>query len=168
MSIIICFQWIAFTLGWSAILFPVFFLLIEGNDKLTEGQLFMSVRLVSFFTGALFMIAAASVWAQNPAEGKKLYDSYCSTCHGEKGKGDGAAARALPVKPADHTNGAIMNQLSDQFLIDIISKGGSAVGKSSFMPSWGGAIDDKQIGSLVAYLRSIADPPYKSGKSGSK
>src|SRR5438445_1131230 len=84
-------------------------------------------------------------WAQSAAEGKKLYEQYCSTCHGEKGKGDGVAAQGLPAKPADHTNGAVMNQLSDQFLTTIISKGGSAVGKSSFMPSWGSAISDKEI-----------------------
>ena len=129
----------------------------------------MRMRTGSFMSGALLvLIATATAWAQNATEGKKLYVSYCSTCHGEKGKGDGVAASALPVKPADHTSGAIMNQLSDQFLFDIISKGGSAVGKSSFMPSWGSSIDEKQIRDLVAYLRSIADPPYKGGKSVSK
>ncbi len=78
--------------------------------------------------------ARYSGWAQNQAEGRKLYASYCSTCHGEKGKGDGMAAKSLPAKPADHTNGAIMNQMNDKFLVDVIAKGGSAVGKSSFMP----------------------------------
>ena len=128
----------------------------------------MRTRLVWFLCALVVLGATAMASAQNAADGQKLYASYCSTCHGDKGKGDGTAARALPVKPADHTNGAIMNQLSDQFLIDIISKGGSAVGKSGFMPSWGSSIDDKQIRSLVAYLRSIADPPYKAGKSVSK
>ena len=126
----------------------------------------MGMRIVWFLSGALlFLDATATAWAQNAAEGKKLYVSYCSTCHGEKGKGDGLAAGSLPVKPADHTNGAIMNQLSDQFLVDIISKGGSAVGKSSFMPPWGSSIDGKQIRDIVAYLRTIADPPYNAGKS---
>ena len=99
--------------------------------------------------------------AQNQAEGKKLYTTYCSSCHGEQGKGDGAAAASLPVKPADHTNGAAMNKLSDKFLVDVISKGGSAVGKSSFMPSWGGALNEGQIKDIVAYIRTIAVPAYK-------
>ena len=38
-----------------------------------------------------------------------------------------------------------MNQMTDKLLVDIISKGGSAVGKSSFMPAWGGALDEKQV-----------------------
>ena len=129
----------------------------------------MNRRIISLLSGAWVMLAGIGIlWAQNAAEGKKLYSEYCSSCHGDKGKGDGLAAQALPVKPADHTNGAVMNQLSDQFLTTIISKGGSAVGKSSFMPSWGGALPEKQVRDIVAYLRSIAEPPYKAEKSVTK
>ena len=103
-------------------------------------------------------------WAQSVAEGQKLYMAYCSSCHGDKGRGDGAAGKALPVKPADHTDGKVMNSLSDEFLVTIISKGGAAVGKSSFMPAWGGVLKDNQLQDLLAYLRSIASPPKASGK----
>ena len=71
------------------------------------------------------------------------------------------AAGSLPVKPSDHTNGAVMNPLSDQFLSEIIAKGGGAVGKSSFMPSWGASLNEKQIRDVVAYIRTLAIPPYK-------
>ena len=54
----------------------------------------------------------------------------------------------------------VMNQLSNKYLLDVISKGGSAVGKSSFMPAWGSSFNEKQIRDIVAYLRTIADPPY--------
>lgn len=113
---------------------------------------------------ALLVIFAAAphVWGQDQTEGRKLYLTYCSSCHGDKGKGDGPAASSLPVKPADHTNGAVMNQLSDKFLAEIISKGGSAVGKSALMPAWGSQLKDKQLRDVVAYIRGIADPPYKA------
>lgn len=114
------------------------------------------------------LLSGVSAWAQNHAEGRKLYASYCATCHGDKGKGDGMAAKSLPAKPADHTNGAVMNQLNDKFLLEVISKGGSAVGKSSFMPSWGSALDEKQIRDLVAFIRSLAVPAYKSDSPASK
>ena len=52
---------------------------------------------------------------------------------------DGRRPSRCRLKPADHTNGAVMNQLNDKFLIDVIAKGGGAVGKSTFMPAWGGA-----------------------------
>ena len=122
----------------------------------------MTQRDVSFLgLFALSMAGIGMAMAQNQEEGKKIYVSYCSACHGEKGKGDGMAAQSLPVRPADHTNGAVMNQLSDKFLLDVISKGGSAVGKSSFMPAWGSSFNEKQIRDIVTYLRTIADPPYK-------
>jgi mono/diheme cytochrome c family protein len=107
------------------------------------------------------LMAPSTGWTQDPPEGKKLYVTYCATCHGESGEGDGAAGVSLPVRPADHTNGAAMNQLTDKFLMDIISKGGGAVGKSTFMPAWGGALNEKQIRNIVSYIRSIAVPPYK-------
>ena len=120
----------------------------------------------AILVAGLFLSFATPVLAQNHAEGKKVYEAYCTTCHGDRGKGNGPAAQSLPAKPADHTNGAIMNAFSDQFLYDVIAKGGTAVGKSSFMPAWGGALNDRQIKDLVAYLRSIAEPPYKAAASG--
>lgn len=110
----------------------------------------------------LLLAVADSIWAQNQSEGKKLYLTYCSSCHGDSGKGDGPAARSLPVKPADHTDGSVMNQLSDKFLRDIISKGGSAVGKSAMMPGWGGQFKENELRDIVVYVRSIAVPPYKA------
>jgi mono/diheme cytochrome c family protein len=55
-----------------------------------------------------------------------------------------------------------MNQFTDKFLMEIISKGGGAVGKSPMMPAWGGALKEGQLQDLVAYVRSIANPPYKA------
>ena len=128
----------------------------------------MDMLRLSLIVLLVIEILAGPASAQNQADGKGLYTSYCSACHGDKGKGDGAAAKGLPAKPADHTNGAIMNQLSDKYLIDVISKGGSSVGKSAFMPAWGSALNDKQIRDLVAYIRSIAIPANKTEATANK
>ena len=90
--------------------------------------------------------------------GKQLYKENCVPCHGDLGKGDGAGARSLPVKPADHTNSAAMNGRSDAFLRDVISKGGGAMGLSSFMPAWQGLFKDDEILDLVSYVRSLSAP----------
>jgi len=121
------------------------------------GKIFFG--LTAIVLAHLALIPAAR--AQNPAEGKRLYMTYCTSCHGDTGKGDGMAGASLPVKPADHTNGAVMNKLSDTFLSSIIAKGGSGSGKSSFMPAWGGALTDQQIRDIIAYIRSIATPAYR-------
>lgn len=127
------------------------------------------MKTVAFVLGLLTIgLCARASYAQNQAEGKKIYSSYCSACHGDTGKGDGPSGRALPAKPADHTNGAVMNQLNDKFLVDIITKGGSAVGKSSFMPGWGSTFNEKQIRDLVAYVRGLAVPRYKAESSSAK
>src|SRR5689334_18602666 len=44
------------------------------------------------------------------AEGKKLYMTNCSACHGNKGKGDGPAAASLKPKPADHTSAVVQSE----------------------------------------------------------
>lgn len=36
-------------------------------------------------------------------QGREIYMSYCATCHGAGGQGDGVLARDLPVAPADLT-----------------------------------------------------------------
>ena len=92
------------------------------------------------------------------AQGEALYKQFCSTCHGPEGKGNGPAAAGLPVKPADHTDGRIMNKISDAELFKAIKEGGPAVGKSTAMPPWGGSLKDDQIRAVVLYVRSLAKP----------
>ncbi len=97
--------------------------------------------------------------AQDNAEGKRLYATYCSNCHGASGKGDGLAAKSLQIKPANHTDGKFMSQLANKYLHDIIAKGGSGVGKSPFMPAWGSLLKDQQIRHIISYMRSLSIPP---------
>lgn len=102
----------------------------------------------------------------DPKAGKAKYDTLCVGCHGSSGKGDGPAAATLNPKPQDHTNGKYMNTLSDKYLFDITKSGGPSVGKSPLMPPWASALKDQEIWDLVAYIRSLARPPYKPPKSG--
>ena len=102
--------------------------------------------------------------AEDQGEGKRLYQSYCTGCHGASGKGDGPAGKTLPVKPADHTNGKKMSQYSDEHLITVISKGGASVGKSSQMPAWGAVLKETQIQEVVAYIRTLASAQKDTAK----
>lgn len=99
---------------------------------------------------------AAPASPAGPVQVEALYKQYCASCHGPDGKGKGPAAAALPVKPADHTNPAVMSKLSDAELFKAIKEGGQAVGKSPAMPPWGGTLKDEQIHALVAHVRSLA------------
>lgn len=108
-------------------------------------------------------VLAASSFAEggDPKAGKVTYDKVCATCHGATGKGDGPAAAVLPTKPRNHTDGLYMNTLSDEYVFKIIKEGGVAVGKAQFMPAWEAQIKDPEIWNVVAYIRSLAVPPYQ-------
>ena len=102
----------------------------------------------------VLLLCCSNVFA-DIEQGKRIYRENCAPCHGESGKGDGAGARSLPVRPADHTDAPGMKLRSDAFLRDVIVKGGKAMGLSSFMPAWQGIFKEEEIEDLVSYIRSL-------------
>ena len=96
-----------------------------------------------------------------PESGATHYASLCASCHGARGEGDGPAAAGLRPKPTAHVDGAAMNALANEYLFRIIKEGGPAVGKSPLMAAWGGTLSDPQIWDVVAFVRSLAEPPYR-------
>lgn len=110
----------------------------------------------------LALLAGGAAAAQGDAKaGRALYNKWCTSCHGVGGKGDGPVAANLPVKPGNHTDGTRMNTLPDTYLFTIIKQGGQAVQKSQMMPPWGTQLTDQQIRDVIAYVRSLAVPPYR-------
>jgi mono/diheme cytochrome c family protein len=98
--------------------------------------------------------------AQDAAAGKEIYEQYCALCHGPQGKGDGSLSANLDPKPRNHTDGAYMNALSDAHLLKVIGGGGAAAGLSPIMPAWGAILSAQQIQDVVAFVRTLAMPPY--------
>ena len=94
------------------------------------------------------------------ALGKQIYAQQCAACHGDTGRGDGAAAYLLYPKPRDFV--AARYRLvstwdrvpTDQDIFDTISRGmpGSA------MPSWG-HLPVEQRWALTYYVKSLAEKP---------
>jgi mono/diheme cytochrome c family protein len=116
-----------------------------------------NVTLRFLFVAGVLLLCRSNAYA-DIEQAKRIYRENCAPCHGESGKGDGVGARSLPVRPADHTNAAVMNSRTDAFLRDVIAKGGNAMGLSSFMPAWQGIFKDKEIEDLAAYIRTLALP----------
>jgi len=104
---------------------------------------------------------AAPPAARDIQQGKALYDRQCATCHGASGRGDGPSAGGLATKPADLADGRIMNPLPDEFLINVIRRGGPAEGLAPTMPPFEKFLDPGQTAQVVAYLRSLAQPPRR-------
>lgn len=93
--------------------------------------------------------------------GRQIYLQHCAGCHGGEGRGNGAAGAGLPIKPADLTDGRLMNPLPDHFLVTLIGEGGMAVGLSPLMPGWRPFLSEREILDVVAYLRTLARPPFR-------
>jgi len=125
------------------------------------------MRILLLLSLILVPIVPSLALAQTKGDakaGKAKYDANCVGCHGATGKGDGVAAAALNPKPQDHTDGKAMNALTDKYVFDIIKEGGKAVQKAAVMPAANKKLTDQDIWDLVAYIRSLANPPYKPSK----
>ena len=101
-------------------------------------------------------LAAAGGLRGDAARGAKLYQSYCTSCHGSGGRGDGPVGKLLDPPPADHTDSAHMGSLSDEHVFMVIKHGAATVGKSPLMAPWGGVMSDAQIRDLIAHVRSLS------------
>jgi mono/diheme cytochrome c family protein len=111
--------------------------------------------LRSLLTAVFVLSLAAPAFAGDAEEGAKHFATYCSTCHGEKGAGDGVAAAGLDPKPANFATAEFWKGKDDAYLTKVVKEGGAAVGKSPLMAPWGGVLDDAQIKQVVAFLNTL-------------
>lgn len=81
------------------------------------------------------------------AEGKKLAETNCVPCHGPKGLGDGPAAAALPVKPANWTSPAVQSETDGELFWKITNGRGP-------MPPWK-HLSESDRWALIHYIRSL-------------
>jgi mono/diheme cytochrome c family protein len=95
--------------------------------------------------------------------GRQLSDEYCARCHDPESTPERVSNfDNLDPKPHAFTDGETLNKLGDADLTAIISHGGPALGKSPQMPPYGYTLSKSDIQALAAYIRAIADPPYRS------
>lgn len=94
--------------------------------------------------------------ADPAAEAREIFQSRCTVCHGESGKGDGPGSAALDPKPRDFTSVEWQESVTDEHLRKIIVYGGIAVGKSAAMPA-NPDLDAKPevVNELVKIVRSL-------------
>ena len=106
---------------------------------------------------AILLMSEKAIAEGNSEAGAKFFKSLkCAACHGKDGKGQGPAAKAMKIKTADWTDKAAMEIVKDDFLKEIIGKGGKAVSKSKRMPAYSKKLKPEDIQDLVAYIRSFA------------
>lgn len=101
------------------------------------------------------------------SDGRGMFLSYCSPCHGKLGRGDGPAAAALKNPPADLTklkknHGGTYSQKDFEDRINGLAMGTSH--GTSEMPVWGPIFralsgpDQLRIFNLKAYIDALQAP----------
>jgi mono/diheme cytochrome c family protein len=101
------------------------------------------------------------------ASGKEMFNAYCASCHGVAGKGNGPAAPALKMQPADLTALARNNggKYPAMRVMSAIQGGTQSAHGSKEMPVWGPILmsvsNDRQsvvaqrISNLNGYIESL-------------
>lgn len=106
---------------------------------------------------------ASASFAGDAAAGKAVYTGKgtCWTCHGQAGKGDGPAGKALNPAPRDFSVGAFKFDAdkdgkpgTDADLKLVITKGAAAFGGSPLMAPWG-HLSGKEVDDVIAFVRSL-------------
>ena len=105
------------------------------------------VRIAAFVLAAGALVAQRTYTPGEIQDGQRLFVSNCAPCHGSEGDA---------VPGADLGHGRFRRASSDADLIRIIQKGidGTAMPPNNF--------NDFQAGSIVAYLRDMAQPASRS------
>jgi mono/diheme cytochrome c family protein len=94
------------------------------------------------------------------AQGKRVFYEKCIWCHSDATPAGPSNRANLAPQPPLFNDGNAMNPLSDTFIRNIVTLGGSAVGKSAMMPPWGETLSPEEIRALVGYIRVMAQPPF--------
>jgi mono/diheme cytochrome c family protein len=103
------------------------------------------------------------------SQGKRVFYQYCVWCHADASPaGPSNRSNVSPV-PTLMNDGEKLNDESNEYMQNIITLGGSALGKSAMMPPYGQTLSSGEIQAVIAFTRAIAEPAYqKPGRPGSQ
>jgi mono/diheme cytochrome c family protein len=103
------------------------------------------------------------------AQGKRIFYQQCVWCHADSTPAGPSNRSNLTPMPPLLNDGATLNAESDEYMQNIMTLGGSALGKSAMMPPYGRVLTPEEIRSVIAFTRAIAQPPYQpAGRPGSQ
>ncbi|MGH7720624.1 MAG: c-type cytochrome, partial [Gemmatimonadaceae bacterium] len=85
------------------------------------------------------------------ASGRELYARNCASCHGERGMGDGPAARGMNPPPSPLGDATAMVDATPALLYRVISVGIAG----TQMAGWATQLSPQQRWNIVAYLHSL-------------
>jgi len=117
-----------------------------------------SIALAAVTLAIAAQFLSVTAFAAGDAQaGAKIFTQQCARCHGSGGRGDGPDLVKLQaaVTPDNWADKSTNQELSDDFIVAMITKGGRANGKSRIMPAFGDKLNAGQIQDLLAFIRSV-------------
>ena len=105
---------------------------------------------------------------QQLGAGKKLYDQYCSQCHGDQGDGKGIATPRLKPEPRDFTSGKYKFRTTPSGLLPTDADVAKVIQQGlpyTSMPGWPN-FSDSEIQEIVYYLKSFSEDFADVGRYG--
>ncbi len=134
--------------------FAFFIYLIFVHPGVNLGEVPEATGEVAAITEVKFDLAAITEpWKEAPGYakyGRGLYEANCVVCHGDEGRGDGAAGMNLNPKPRDLVTGNWKLGGTGVALFNTLSKGIAGTSMAAY-----GHLSEKDLWGLVHYIRSI-------------
>jgi mono/diheme cytochrome c family protein len=100
------------------------------------------------------MTAASQIVPTDPQE---IYDQMCAGCHGYWGDGGEGHRGGFSPHIGTLADKEYMAQVTDDYLVLIIKKGGDYMGKIATMPAWEKRLSDEQIREIVKHIRTFVE-----------
>lgn len=137
----------------------------QATTSVTLGSVSGDYRLTAVTPGRTKPVILESVetaLGYQERLGSTLSEKYCSRCHDPESSPERVSNfENLEVKPHPFSEGVFLNKMSDPDLASIIEHGGPALNRSALMPPFGSTLSSSDIKALIAYIRTVADPPYE-------
>jgi high-affinity iron transporter len=120
--------------------------------------------LVSLCAALVLVVAAqsraaddvgAKVKGADAARGAQVFQTYCVTCHGPQGLGDGPVGKTLNPPPRNFQKGDFRYGGTDKDIFEVISNGAASKGGSPLMAPWGAVIPEADRYALIKHIRSL-------------
>jgi high-affinity iron transporter len=97
----------------------------------------------------------AEVKAADVAKGAQLFGTYCVTCHGPTGLGDGPVGKTLNPPPRNFQEAKFKYGDAPRDHFNVITNGAASKGGSPLMAPWGAVIPEADRWSLVKFVMTL-------------
>lgn len=125
-----------------------------GNEMPKWGLSLPQTEINSLVSYIRYLHTSKYPVSGNPEKGKQTYNEKCSICHGSDGKGKGKLTVVYDMQPADHTDAAAMEKISNEKMYRLIADGTAG---AKLMLGWKDILSSDEIKDVISYIRLLSE-----------